>query len=404
MEEILFKSKDDLDRLCVSEEKCIEYLIQSRWGDKPKCKKCHSDKRVYFIKSRKAFKCSSCNSHISIRKETIFENSNVPLRLWFKALWEMGTKKIGNAYCASKLVDDIGVSYKTAFYMLHKIREVMRVDNEDIVLEGIVEADELYSGAKLDRDNCLRAKVISADRKRAEWGLETEKERKSRENKTAKWEKKTKKKSKPITNKLQLLKESSGFLRNSLDLDLAKLEASYKKHHYKRNLICFLQRDVAEYSEKIENHKKKKLEIQQYGKLVINVMGRQKTDVDMEHITPLIEKKNELHKPIKYSKEIDPEKDIHGIKHLSTNGVENVNKHIRRFDKDYVKISFEHSHRYYFEYAFNFNSRGLCVGKRFMSLFKVALKVTASFDDIQESKKAYVYRPKRTKKELEKFK
>lgn len=273
MEEILFKSKDDLDRLCASENNCMDYLIQKRWGGKPKCIKCHSTRHVYFIKSRKAFKCSSCNSHISIRKDTIFEHSNVPLRLWFKALWKMGVKKIGNAYCATELVDDIGVSYKTAFYMLHKIREVMRVDNESIILEGIVEADELYSGAKLDRDNFLRAKVISADIRRAEWGLETDKERKSRENKIAKWEKKTKKKSKPIINKLQLLKESTGVLRNSLDLDLDKLEALYKKHHYKRNLVCFLQRDVAEYNDKIENEKKKKLKIQKYGKLVVRVMG-----------------------------------------------------------------------------------------------------------------------------------
>ncbi|MCF8416999.1 MAG: transposase [Crocinitomicaceae bacterium] len=434
MSTFIIKSRDDIDNYLRTDEQCEQFLINSLWQGKPRCPNCISKDRVYYIKSRKAFKCSTCNSHISIKKGTIFENSNVPLRLWYKAIFNMSTKNTSNSYKATQAVIDLGVSYKTALYMTHKIREVMRVDNEKIILQGIIEADEVYSGPQLSKDNSLRYKVYTAENERVIWGLETEEELKSRLKREAKWETKTGKTFPSLKSRLDEFKKTPGIIQNSLFFDLDNLEAQFPKHHYKKNLVNFLQRDVAEYF--IKNGKKHK-KIIEYGKLVVNVVGREKGDVDMNNITPLIEKKikkgsilitdetniyngaktivkkhfkiqhskkkNETHKPIKYSIELSPEEDEYGIKHLSTNGVENVNKQIRTFDREYVHISYEHSERYYFELAFNYNCRGLNVHERFNSFLKVALATTVSIKDIFDSRRYYSFRPNRLVRELKKF-
>ena len=116
-----------------NEEACTKELIKLR---NDKC--CG---KLYRIKSRQALVCA-CGKHISLKKGTIFEKSSTSLWNWHYAMFRL-TGKPGVS--AKQLQREIGVTYKCAWRMLHKIREIMR---EDLVLEGVVEADEAYIGGK----------------------------------------------------------------------------------------------------------------------------------------------------------------------------------------------------------------------------------------------------------------
>src|SRR5438046_3274061 len=116
-----FTSLVEMSDVFASEQICIGHLVQMRWGGKPKCPYCEHEK-VYQFKSGKKFKCAKCRQIFSIRVGTIFEDSNVPLRKWFFAIYlETNHKKGISSYQLGK---DINVTQKTAWFMLHRIREV----------------------------------------------------------------------------------------------------------------------------------------------------------------------------------------------------------------------------------------------------------------------------------------
>jgi transposase-like protein len=128
-----------------SEDKCHAYLEGLRWSDGVRCPRCDSDK-ISRIKARRQFDCDGCRYQFSVRVGTLFHDSKLPLWKWFLAVYMMGESK--KSVSANQLSRMLGVSYKTAWYLCHRIRAAMKEEGADL-LTGIVEADETYIGGKL---------------------------------------------------------------------------------------------------------------------------------------------------------------------------------------------------------------------------------------------------------------
>src|SRR3954464_275800 len=128
-----------------SEDKCHDFLEELRWPDGVKCPRCDSDK-ISRIAKRRQFDCDGCRYQFSVRVGTLFHDSKLPLWKWFLAVYVMGESKKGVS--ANQMKRMLGVSYKTAWYLCHRIRAAM-IDETGPLLRGIVEADETYIGGKL---------------------------------------------------------------------------------------------------------------------------------------------------------------------------------------------------------------------------------------------------------------
>jgi transposase-like protein len=125
------------------------------WPEGPVCPHCGCMGRIYSIKANPEkrvrlglHKCGDCRKQFTVKVGTVFEASNVKLNLWFQAAYLMASSKKGIS--AHQLHRTLGVTYKTAWFMAHRLREAMRVLHiEPMGGEGkFVEADETYIGGK----------------------------------------------------------------------------------------------------------------------------------------------------------------------------------------------------------------------------------------------------------------
>jgi transposase-like protein len=123
---------------------CRTYLEGLRWPKGIECPRCQS-KSISRIKERKQFDCDSCRYQFSATAGTIFHDSHLPLPKWFLAIFLMSESKKGIS--ALQLKRTLRVSYKTAWYLCHRIREAMK-DGKPRLLTGTVEVDETYIGGK----------------------------------------------------------------------------------------------------------------------------------------------------------------------------------------------------------------------------------------------------------------
>jgi transposase-like protein len=127
-----------------TDEQCRIALEKLRFPEGVKCTRCQSEKisRAY---KRNQFECESCGYHFSVTAGTIFHDSHLPLTKWFAAIYLICESKKGIS--ANQLKRTIGVSYKTAWYLCHRIRAAV-ADADTSLLNGIVEVDETYIGGK----------------------------------------------------------------------------------------------------------------------------------------------------------------------------------------------------------------------------------------------------------------
>jgi len=127
-----------------SEEACREVLEDMRWPDGVTCPRCNSNSisRVY---EYNIFDCNSCRYQFSVKTGTIFHDSHLPLRKWFVAVFLMVESRKGMS--ANQLSRVLKVSYKTAWYLCHRIRQAMIVDSP-VPLSKVVEVDETWVGGK----------------------------------------------------------------------------------------------------------------------------------------------------------------------------------------------------------------------------------------------------------------
>src|SRR4051794_11991561 len=132
--------------------KAAEYLESVRWPNGPVCPHCgESERQAYFLKNqtRKLWKCAACRKQYTVTVGTIFESSHVPLNKWLLAFYLLCSSKKGMS--AQQLHRMLDVTYKTAWFMFHRIREAMRDPAFNSMLSGTVEADETYVGGKRRR-------------------------------------------------------------------------------------------------------------------------------------------------------------------------------------------------------------------------------------------------------------
>lgn len=130
-----------------TDDACLEQIKEQRFpGGVAVCHKCEGARKHYRVKGRTAYACDKCGNHIYPLAGTIFEKSSTPLRLWFHAMYLMGSTRCGIS--AKQIQRETGVTYKTAWRMFHQIRKLM---SENVRLGGSgsgVELDEMYHGGR----------------------------------------------------------------------------------------------------------------------------------------------------------------------------------------------------------------------------------------------------------------
>jgi transposase-like protein len=149
---------NNLDKLMFhDDEKAREWLEARVWPNGPICPHCNAVKgltRMQGLAHRPgAFQCNQCRGQFTVTVNTVFERSKVPLHTWLHALYLMSASKKGMS--AHQIHRMIGVSYKTAWFMCHRIREAMASGSFAAPIGGegkVVEADETYIGRKEGTD------------------------------------------------------------------------------------------------------------------------------------------------------------------------------------------------------------------------------------------------------------
>lgn len=124
------------------EEACKAYFAEMRWHGKPVCPYCNHDK-VYTMKR---YKCAKCRKTFNVTVGSPFEDSKIPLRKWFLAIYLITSHKKGIS--SMQLAKDIKVTQKTAWYMCHRIRHNLSLSKTLEPFTGVVQVDEMYVGGK----------------------------------------------------------------------------------------------------------------------------------------------------------------------------------------------------------------------------------------------------------------
>ena len=127
-----------------SEQKCREYLEALRWPDRATCPRCGSQKTSQITK-RNQFDCDACRYQFSVTAGTIFNDSHLPLWKWFLCVYLLCESRTGMS--ANQIKRTLGISYKTAWYLCHRVRAAMKEANPQ-PLGGVVEIDETYVGGR----------------------------------------------------------------------------------------------------------------------------------------------------------------------------------------------------------------------------------------------------------------
>ena len=159
----------DVPLACADEKAAVEFMEKQRWGDHPCCPHCGS-LSVYQMKDattgerQKNFRwrCHDCKQQYTVRVGTVFEDSRIPLKHWCYGFYRASTSKKGVS--ALEIHRQTGLSYKSALFLLHRIRYAM--DAQDIEpLKGDVEVDEVFIGGKPRRINRgYKQKTVKKDK------------------------------------------------------------------------------------------------------------------------------------------------------------------------------------------------------------------------------------------------
>lgn len=139
------KTQEQFDNRFATEEACRAYLALCRWNGQPVCDKCGHD-TVWPIKGRATYECAKCGHQTSLTSGTLFHGTRKPLKVWFRAIFEVCVRRNGISSADLQRILGFG-SYETAWTWTHKIRRAMVRKNRD-KLEGCAQADETLVGGK----------------------------------------------------------------------------------------------------------------------------------------------------------------------------------------------------------------------------------------------------------------
>jgi transposase-like protein len=171
---------------CVDENVAVEFMEKQRWGDIPACPHC-GDTDIVKVTDGKGnrhkrflWRCHGCKKQFTVRIGTVFEDSRIPLRIWCYAFWKACSSKKGIS--SLQISRECSISYKSALFLMHRIRYAMSEPKAEDKLQGTIEADETYCGGKpryrgkgksgrgtkktpvfaiVKRDGDVRAKVVA---------------------------------------------------------------------------------------------------------------------------------------------------------------------------------------------------------------------------------------------------
>lgn len=158
----------ELEKRFGTDQACAEYLAMLRWPSGWACPRC-GGMEAWLIR-RGRWRCRGCRYEMSITAGTVFQDSHLPLTVWFRGIWHVTSQKNGVSALGLQRVLGLG-SYKTAWAMLHKLRRAMVRPGRDR-LDGVVEVDETYWGGRekggigrLTEDKALLIVATQADGK-----------------------------------------------------------------------------------------------------------------------------------------------------------------------------------------------------------------------------------------------
>ena len=128
-----------------TEEACVAHLVKLRWNNNPVCSHCGTIGQSWKVDRPRYWRCKACNSHFSITEGTPMEDSKLSLTIWFQAIYLIATSSKGVS--AVVLSRQLGISYKTAWFLGHRIRRMLEESAQN-QLKGILEVDEMYDGKR----------------------------------------------------------------------------------------------------------------------------------------------------------------------------------------------------------------------------------------------------------------
>jgi ribosomal protein L37AE/L43A len=130
-----------------TEEKCHAALVASRWPEGYCCPECGDERHSKFVRDGRTYwQCHRCRHQTTVTAGTIFDATKLPLTRWFIAMHLMTQAK--NNVSALELKRHLGVRYKSAWLMKHKLLQVMAEREDRRVLDGRVEIDDAYLGGE----------------------------------------------------------------------------------------------------------------------------------------------------------------------------------------------------------------------------------------------------------------
>lgn len=127
-------------------QRCFDYAVKLRWPDgKVTCPRCDGEKHS-FIKTRRIWFCYDCQMQFTLKVGTIFEDSPIGMDKWMSAFWMLANCK--NGISSMEIHRALGVTQKTAWFMLQRIRKAMQTKDYIRKMSGHVEVDETFIGGK----------------------------------------------------------------------------------------------------------------------------------------------------------------------------------------------------------------------------------------------------------------
>lgn len=147
-------------------DNCIAYLAKRRWPNGVECPKC-GRKDAAYVPSRRYWQCKTrhAKAQFSVKVGTIFEESPIGLDKWLPVMWQVANCKNGVSSC--EISRNLGVTQKTSWFMLHRIRLAMQDENTGGKLAGELEADESFLGGQArNMHKSVRARVLNTRKKK----------------------------------------------------------------------------------------------------------------------------------------------------------------------------------------------------------------------------------------------
>ena len=138
----------ELLKMFPDDEAAEKWFEKQRWPDGPACPQCGSVNHTHTIHKTMRYRCRDCRQFFSVRKGSVMESSNIKLQHWAIAIYMVATGLKGVS--SLKLHRELGITQKSAWFMLQRIRETFETGH--LVLQGEIEVDETYIGGKKKKE------------------------------------------------------------------------------------------------------------------------------------------------------------------------------------------------------------------------------------------------------------